>query len=87
MRFTRIMATVAAVLAAHAAAAEAPAEQTFTRDGNTYAYTRSLDENGTTVIEGRDVANGRPFRLTVADGRVRGTVDGQRVSFRAPDAN
>jgi hypothetical protein len=74
--------TAAALLPAVAAAA--PAERSFTRDGHTYVYSLTGNQDGTTLIQGHEVgsSNGR-FRLTVNGTRVSGQANGRNVSFRA----
>lgn len=78
-----LVLTAAALLPAVAAAAATPAERSFTRDGHTYVYSLTPNEDGTTLIQGHEVgsSNGR-FRLTVKGTRVSGQANGRDVSFR-----
>lgn len=85
MRTLSILSAAAAMLGATTASAD-PAQRTFSRDGRTYTYTQTVRDDGTTVIEGREVATAGKFRLTVANGRVTGISNGRPVSFRAPAA-
>lgn len=72
-------AAAAAIVATPALAAEG--EKTFTRDGQTYAYTLAA-EGDATVIAGRTVPQDEPFRLVVKGRTASGDVDGRQVSFR-----
>ncbi|MDR6788667.1 hypothetical protein J2Y58_002027 [Sphingomonas sp. BE138] len=75
--------TAAALLPAVAAAA--PAERSFTRDGHTYVYSMTANEDGTTLIQGHEVGGAASrFRLTVNGTRVSGQANGRDVSFRTP---
>ncbi len=74
--------TAAALLPAVAAAA--PAERSFSRDGHTYVYTMSANDDGTTLIQGHEVGSNARFRLTVDGTRVSGQANGRAVSFRTP---
>lgn len=79
----RLLFAAAGVSIAFAAPAYAQDGKTsFNRDGVDYSYTtKKVGE--ITVIEGR-TSPGGPFRLEVRDGRVRGTVNSQSVSFAVP---
>ena len=83
MNFLRTLLTSAALtLASTAALAEAPVTRSFERDGVTYEYT-ATQKDGVTILRG--TADGRaPFKLVVANKKVRGTVDGKYVSFPRP---
>ena len=83
MNFLRTFLTSAALtLASTAALAEAPVTRSFERDGVTYEYT-ATQKGGVTILRG--TADGRaPFKLVVANKKVRGTVDGKYVSFARP---
>ena len=61
------------------AATTVSAPKSFTRDGVTYTYTIA-QEQGHYVIEGKD-SFGKPFRLKVAGGRVRGNYANAPVGF------
>lgn len=75
--------TAAALLPAVAAAATAPAERSFTRDGHTYVYSLTPNQDGTTLIQGHEVGSSNArFRLTVKGTRVSGQANGRDVSFR-----
>jgi hypothetical protein len=74
-----IAATAATLLAAPALADDR--QTVFERDGQTYAYTTTVAEEGT-VIEGRTVPQNVPFRLVVRGRNAAGRVDGRPVSFR-----
>jgi len=71
-------------LATPAFAADEPVERSFTRNGQTYTYT-TRKEGDLTILEGRNVTAGEPFRLTVRNGWVEGKYDGKPVSFVSPD--
>ena len=51
MRLLTILAAAAAVLLP-ASALAATAERSFTRDGHTYVYTLTPNDDGTTLIQG-----------------------------------
>lgn len=76
-----LVLTAAALVPAVAAAATS--ERSFTRDGHTYVYSLTPNEDGTTLIQGHEVGSsaGR-FRLTVKGTRVSGQANGRDVSFR-----
>lgn len=76
-----LFAAIAAVTAFSAPAFAGEAETVFTRDGQTYAYSTSVDGEAT-VIEGRTMPQNDPFRLVVRGRNASGTVDGRAVSFR-----
>lgn len=59
---------------------EAPATETFTRDGVTYVYTTTPKQAGHRLIEG--TADGVPFRLMVDERKVDGTVGLNPVQFK-----
>jgi hypothetical protein len=74
-----IAATAATLFAAPAFADDR--QTVFERDGQTYAYTTTVADEGT-VIEGRTVPQNVPFRLVVRGRNASGRVDGRPVSFR-----
>ncbi|SOB86879.1 hypothetical protein SAMN06297144_1990 [Sphingomonas guangdongensis] len=78
--FTMIAA--AATLTATAAQAE---PKRFQADGLTYEYETQTDARGATVLVGRTLEGGS-FRLVVKNGQVRGTANGQPVSFSVADS-
>ena len=73
----------AAALVATAAPAFAAETQTFTRDGQTYVYTK-VASNDRIVLDGRNTSTGEPFHLTVVGARVSGVANGRAVSFAVP---
>ena len=82
--FFAIAAVAAALTSTIGMAAEG--EQRFVHEGSTYAYTVTPADNGSQVIEGRRLPNGRSFRLVVNDGRVSGVSGGVPVTFKVADA-
>ncbi len=78
------LAPLLIALATPAFAADEPVERTFTRDGQTYAYTSRRDGDST-VFEGRNVTTGEPFVLTLRNGWVEGKYNGKPVSFVSPN--
>ncbi|NML05542.1 hypothetical protein [Sphingomonas sp. G-3-2-10] len=79
----RILFAAAGLTIAFAAPAYAQDGKTsFVRDGVDYSYT-TKKVGQITVIEGRTSPGGE-FRLEVRDGRVRGTMNSQPVSFTVP---
>ena len=52
------------------------------RDGYKFDYTRSVADNGATVLSGTVVTSGEPFRLEVRDRTVSGEVGGRPARFR-----
>lgn len=64
------------------AAGAEPAQQRFTRDGVTYAYTLASDPAGRTIITGTESANRTAFRYVVDGVRVAGMTGDHPVSFR-----
>lgn len=85
-KITVAIAAAAAALISTVGIAGAPEQQTFTRDGRTYVYTTATNDDGRTVIEGRQVGSATRFRLLVKGDRVTGYSNGFPVSFRAPQA-
>ncbi len=81
--FRTFLTAATLILASTAALAEKPASRTFERDGVVYKYT-ATEKDGKTILRGK--ADGRSFKLIVANNRVRGTVDGKLVSFPHPTA-
>lgn len=79
-----IIAAGAAFLAFSTPAFARDGEQTFKREGVTYTYTASQQDDAR-VLEGT-AEKGRSFRLVVKNGWVDGYVGQSRVSFRAPKA-
>ncbi len=77
----------AAILVTAAAPAFAASTESFTRDGETYVYTK-IARNDRVVLEGRNVTTGGTFQLVVAGSHVSGVSNGLPVSFAvpAPDA-
>lgn len=70
-----------APVAAIAAEAETTA---FEHDGMTYVY--SVTTKGKArIIRGVEEKTGKPFKLYIANGRVRGTVDSHPVEFSLRD--
>lgn len=81
---TKFLAAVAllATVAVPAIAKDAPAQRSFSRNGQTYVYT-ATDKGDKTVLAGRAYPSGRDFLLTVRGNRVRGFAGGVPVSFVA----
>lgn len=52
------------------------------RDGYKFDYSRSVTEQGDTVLAGTVKSTGEPFRLVVRDRTVTGDVGGRAVRFR-----
>lgn len=78
-----MLKTLALTLAIASVATPALAE-TFEHAGTTYEY--AVEQQGKSrVITGKDLKQGRPFRLIVRNGWVNGTVDGAPVSFSTRD--
>ncbi|WP_326524754.1 hypothetical protein [Sphingomonas sp.] len=75
-----IFATPALLLAATAGVASEPAKS-FTHEGVTYRYEKTLAEDGTTVLAGQALPSGSKFRLVVRDGQVSGHVANRPVRF------
>ena len=69
-------AFVAFALPAVAQAEQAPAN--FVRDAFSYSYV-TIQRDGYKILQG--TADGAPFRLTVNERTVRGTVNGRAVEF------
>lgn len=80
---TLIAAGVALATSGTAAATQA-ATRTFEHGGLRYTYSTAA-EGDVRILSGVIENSGRPFYLKVAKGRVRGTINGQRVSFRLSD--
>lgn len=74
-----------ASFAAPAFAKDAPAEQHFTRDGETYFYTTAVKADRK-IISGRSFPSGASFELTVRGNRVTGVSGGQDVAFTVKPA-
>lgn len=79
-KFLATALTAAILLPTAAVAGEAPAQKTFTRDGETYVYTAAPKGDGI-VLTGRATPSGRDFHLTVRGNRVTGYSGGVPVSF------
>lgn len=73
----------ATLIAATATPALADEAHTFTRDGETYAYTQTVKADRT-EIDGRVLSSGSTFHLTVHGSRVTGIASGIPVSFVMP---
>lgn len=80
---TTVLAACAAIPTIAAAHDVQP--QRFTRDGETYVYTTTV-QNARQVIDGYSETNGVRFHLVVNNGIVSGTSGSQPVSFRVGDA-
>lgn len=74
-----VFAFALAVAAATPALAQ-PEQLRFSRDGHDYVA-HILQKDGYQIITGRDATTGEPFRLRVANGRVRGDFAGRQVAF------
>ncbi|KQM21406.1 hypothetical protein [Novosphingobium sp. Leaf2] len=82
--FKTILATAAVTFAVVPALAQADEARQFSHEGTTYAY--SAEQKGKTTVISGNSSQGAPFRLYVTDGQVRGTYNGQRVSFTTAEA-
>jgi hypothetical protein len=82
MRSSIALVLTAAALVPAVAAAAPTAERSFTRDGHTYVYSLTPNQDGTTLIQGHEVGSHGRFRLTVNGTRVSGQANGRDVSFR-----
>ena len=83
MRFLNLVAAASTALIATVGIAAGPTEQRFTRDGRTYVYTRTLRQDGQTLLVGRELDSNARFRLLVKGDQVTGYSNGQPVRFRA----
>lgn len=81
---SKLFTTAAAALLLTSTAALAEPKQ-FVADGVTYLYETATDVRGATVLSGRTL-DGGSFRLVVKNGQVRGTANGQPVSFSVRDS-
>lgn len=79
--FRTFLTAATLALASTAALAENSGSRTFERDGVVYEYT-ATEKDGKTILRG--TADGRSFKLIVANNRVRGTMDGKFISFAPP---
>ncbi|MDB5702972.1 MAG: hypothetical protein JWN66_88 [Sphingomonas bacterium] len=85
---TRNFLTAAAILVAFATPAvarDAAAEQSFTRDGQTYVYTKVATADHI-VLSGRRYPSGSAFELVVRGDRITGVSGGVPVAFTVRDA-
>ena len=82
----RILLTAASLtMAAPLVASDtAPIARTFEHDGTRYSYTITT-RGDARILTGIVEDSGKPFRLEVINGRVRGTVNGKAVAFSMRD--
>ena len=74
-------------MGAAATANSAPPATIMTVDGERVAYSETVDSDGVRRIRGSRLTDGQRFDFRVArDGRVRGSVGTQMVSFRVGSA-
>ena len=53
-------------------------------DGYRLEYTRSVQADGSTILDGLERKSGSRYRFIVKNGRVKGHVDGRYVAFQVP---
>lgn len=75
--------TAAVLLTATAAPALAAEPESFTRNGETFVYTK-VSTNDQIILDGLNKTSGGSFHLVIAGGRVTGVSNGQPVSFVMP---
>lgn len=66
------------------AIANEPAQIVLEHEGHRYSYTVS-QKGKARIISGVETKTGKPFKLYVANGRVRGTVGAESVEFSLHD--
>ncbi|MET3825692.1 hypothetical protein ABIC16_001385 [Sphingomonas sp. PvP055] len=83
LKFIAAVATVVVATAAPAFADVATDARTFTRDGQTFTYTKVAKDDHVD-IDGRNLTSGATFHLVVRGKRVAGVSNGVPVSFAVP---
>lgn len=82
---TIFAATALFVVTASPVVAQDAVTQTFTRDGETYAYT-ATDKGDRVLLDGRRVSDGSRFHLSVRGDHIDGISNGVPVSFTMANA-